>query len=745
MRNTTSLIGGVTLVVLGVCGLCPADAAAQTAQTYDIPWHAPAGGGTPVASGGPYTITGTAGQPDAGPIVTGGPYSIAGGFWVAAAAATPAGADLSITLNDSVDPVLGNQPLVYTATITNNGPAAATAISVATVLAPGLVFNDASGDGWTCHESGGVVTCTRGNLAAGAAPLISIVVTAPASAAGPLTTTATVHATETDPAPGNNTASAATTVIAAPASAPTITITAPAAAAITVSTPDLMVEGVASGAAALARVTWSNDRGGHGIATGTTVWSVANITLSPGRNVITATATDVNGATGSAVVIVTLAARTYYLSEGATGGFFETDIALANPNGTGAPVVLTFYKPDGSAIVLNDTLPALSRKTLVLNDVAGLEAVGGVSTRVTSLLGLPIVVERTMAWDRSGYGAHGEKAAEALALQWYFAEGSQGFFHTYLLLANPSDQANVAIVQYLRESEPPITRTYALLPTSRLTVDAGADAALVGRSFGMIVSFDQPGMAERAMYFGNASAPFWSGGHDSAGETAPSTTWFLAEGATGPFFETFLLLANPGDTDATATLTYLPSSGVPVTKTTNVPAHARVTVNIEGEDPSLANAAVSTQVVATQPILVERSQYWPDPAPNWYEAHNSFGVTALGTKWGLAEGRVGNVDGVANAQTYILLANAGSTPANVTITFLRDNGATPVTKTFTVPPTSRFNVPVGPGTDVPELANENFGALITSDQPIAVERALYWDANGQVWAAGTNATATRLP
>jgi hypothetical protein len=46
---------------------------------------------------------------------------------------------------------------------------------------------------------------------------------------------------------------------------------------------------------------------------------------------------------------------------------------------------------------------------------------------------------------------------------------------------------------------------------------------------------------------------------------------------------------------------------------------------------------------------------------------------------------------------------------------------------------------------VPELADENFGAILTSDQPIAVERSMYANANGQVWAAGTNATATPLP
>jgi hypothetical protein len=35
--------------------------------------------------------------------------------------------------------------------------------------------------------------------------------------------------------------------------------------------------------------------------------------------------------------------------------------------------------------------------------------------------------------------------------------------------------------------------------------------------------------------------------------------------------------------------------------------------------------------------------------------------------------------------------------------------------------------------------------VIESTQPIAVEQALYWNANGVVWAAGTNTTGSRLP
>ncbi len=147
-------------------------------------------------------------------------------------------------------------------------------------------------------------------------------------------------------------------------------------------------------------------------------------------------------------------------------------------------------------------------------------------------------------------------------------------------------------------------------------------------------------------------------------------------------------------------------------------------------------------IASTQPIVVERAQYWPDPAPRWYEAHNSFGVTEAATSWGLAEGRVGGPEAY---QTYILLANPSATDAaTVTLTFLRE-GKTPFTKTVTVNPTSRFNVSTGPGSLVPELQDERFGVSIASNVPIVVERAMYASPGGQLWGAGTNATATRLP
>lgn len=136
----------------------------------------------------------------------------------------------------------------------------------------------------------------------------------------------------------------------------------------------------------------------------------------------------------------------------------------------------------------------------------------------------------------------------------------------------------------------------------------------------MKVTFSQPAVAERSMYFG--MDPFWKAGHESAGVPAPAAAWFLAEGATGAFFETFVLIANPQDTDAEVTLRFLPEGGASITKNKTIPVHSRMTVNIESEDPALANAAVATGVVSTVPTVVERAQYWPDPAPQWYEAHN---------------------------------------------------------------------------------------------------------------------------
>jgi hypothetical protein len=221
----------------------------------------------------------------------------------------------------------------------------------------------------------------------------------------------------------------------------------------------------------------------------------------------------------------------------------------------------------------------------------------------------------------------------------------------------------------------------------------------------------------------------------------PATSWFHAEGASGSFFSTFLLVSNPNDAWADVTLRFLLPNGETVTSFALIRPRQRFTVNPADVNPRLKNAAFSTVVTATQPVVSERAMYWAGEAPPFGEGHASSGVTGTATTWGLAEGRVGGPLGYA---TYILLANPQNTASEVTVTYLWETGA-PVVKEYIVPADSRFNIDVG--TDVPELQNHSFGArvAVTNGVEIAVERSLYWNVNGVLWAGGTNALATRIP
>lgn len=460
----------------------------------------------------------------------------------------------------------------------------------------------------------------------------------------------------------------------------------------------------------------------------------------------TASLYTVNLTTGAATAIGTigtggalrgLAAEvplSYAFAEGATG-FFSTDLAIANPHVVDVPVSIVYLTGNGGSVAQTLTLAPQSRVTVSAASVPGLSA-AEFGTVVTSTAGYAIGVERTMRWDASGYGMHGEQALSGPALTWYFAEGSQGFFDTYLLLVNPTAMTNTATVQFLVEGGAPVTRSFTLGPTSRFNVVTGLVPELAGRSFGAIVTFTAPALAERAMYFGT---PLFNGGSAAAGVTAPSTTWYHAEGATGDYFDLYLLLANPGMADATATLTYYLPSGAPVVKTKVVPAASRLTVNVEADDPLLGDTAVAIAVTADQPILSERAMYWPGSSDQWFESHASWGLTQVSTRWIFAEGRVGGPEAY---ETYLLMANPSATAVTATVRFLKTDGTT-IERDVTVPANARVNLHVN--TDVPELANESFGAVVLASGPLFAERAMYANADGVVWAAGSSATGARLP
>ena len=122
-------------------------------------------------------------------------------------------ADLSVTKTDSPDPVRSGGNLTYTITVTNNGPDAATGVTMTDQLPRNAGYGSASTTQGSCSLKPEKlqVACSLGAIAGGGTVIVTIVVKP--NKKGQITNTATVSAgSPTDPNPANNSASAATTV-----------------------------------------------------------------------------------------------------------------------------------------------------------------------------------------------------------------------------------------------------------------------------------------------------------------------------------------------------------------------------------------------------------------------------------------------------------------------------------------------------------------------------------------------------
>ncbi len=450
-----------------------------------------------------------------------------------------------------------------------------------------------------------------------------------------------------------------------------------------------------------------------------------------------------------------VAALSRYLAEGATSRFFDTQLALFNPTATPARALVRYLNADGTVTARYRYVPGYTRVTLNPKDVLHLP-VAEFSTQLETD-GL-LVLDRTMRWDTTTfYGSHAETAMLAPAPQWYFAEGAtHSGFSLFYLLQNPHATDTTVTLTYLRPGGlPPLEKPYTVAANSRRTIwvnhEAATDPALAdlaATDLSVVVTADDPALpvvAERAMYLDTDGLVFGAG-HESAGVTAPALNWFLAEGATGDYFDLFVLLANPSATPAEVQVTYLLPSGATVVRPHTVPANARVTLWVDHEDAALADTAVSTAVAVTNgvPILAERAMWWPGPTwATWAEAHNSPGSPVTGPTWALAEGEVSQDWHIV---TYLLIANTSPTVGEARVTLYLEDGTTR-TRTFALAANSRFNVDVA--AEFPDVVNQRFGAIVESLGPtpddLVVERAMYSDAPGLVWAAGTNALGTRVP
>jgi len=426
-----------------------------------------------------------------------------------------------------------------------------------------------------------------------------------------------------------------------------------------------------------------------------------------------------------------------YLAEGAQNAFFSTRFALANPTTTNAVAMLRLLGSNGQVTSFVKAVPARSRATVSVGGELAEKPDNDFSTVIES--DQPIVIDRTMTW-QNGLGSHAETSLPAPATNWFLAEGAtHGAFDLFYLLQNPHATTVDVTITYLRPTpRPPVVKTYTLRPNSRRTIWVDTeDPNLAATDVSAAITAVQPIIVERAMYL-TAQGQAFAAGHAGAGISAPAPRWFLAEGATGQFFDMYVLVANPSQTDTDITVTYLLPRGVTFSKTHPVAKQSRLTISVDVDDPRLLDTPVSVIVESVNGtgIIVERAMWWPGQG-QWYEGHLSAGTTATGTRWALAEGEVNPA-----TETYILIANTSASAGSATVTLLFEDG-TSAQQSIPLAANSRENVPVS--AMFPEAANRMFSALIESDgAQIVVERAMYTSTAAQTWAAGTAALGTRL-
>jgi streptogramin lyase len=411
---------------------------------------------------------------------------------------------------------------------------------------------------------------------------------------------------------------------------------------------------------------------------------------------------------------------TFYFAEGYTGDNFQEYACLENPNATAADTWITCMFPDGTSQSQYYSLAPTSRLTVDINQLAG--AGKELSMRVVST-SPGIVAERPMYFNYKGQWSGGSDAVGATspAKDWYFAEGNTlSDFDEYLTVQNPGSKTANLTFHYMVEGAGEHDSSAQVKPGSRATFKT-RDQIGSNLNASLYLSSDENIVAERPMYFNYHGA--WTGGHDVVGANSPNTKWYFAEGTTRGGFEEWLCLQNPGTTPMTVDATYQlgQGQGSPIKKSYALPAHQRLTVSVNREIGT--NKDASVYLSSASAFVAERPMYF-DYHDAWDGGHDVIGANNPATTWLFAEGTTRD-----NFNEWLCLQNPGSADAHATITYYTTSGGA-VTRHWTVPANSRLTVNVNDDAG----ANQDLSAKVTSDEPVIVERPMYFDYNG--WTGG---------
>jgi len=202
----------------------------------------------------------------------------------------------------------------------------------------------------------------------------------------------------------------------------------------------------------------------------------------------------------------TTAASDYFLAEGTTAWGFTTWVLIQNPASAPADVTITYMTGTGAKAQPSFTLAGNSRKTIKVNDVAGMEATD-FSTAVHG--SSPIIAERSMYWDNgTGEACHDSIGMSSSHRTFYLPDGeTANGRETWTLVQNPNSSAVTVEVSYLKAGGGVETLTKSIPANSRMTFNM-ADKVPNGRASIMVTSQSagKKIMVERAMYWNSRGA-----------------------------------------------------------------------------------------------------------------------------------------------------------------------------------------------------------------------------------------------
>jgi len=304
------------------------------------------------------------------------------------------------------------------------------------------------------------------------------------------------------------------------------------------------------------------------------------------------------------------------------------------------------------------------------------------------------------------------------AEQYYFAGGLQtASAKSFVNLLNANGQPATVKLTFYFNNGATDTKTVTVKPTSQQTLAVASLEPFSG-AFGLVVSADRRITAQL-----NINRP-GQDGDAILGNTGLGQTWYLAEGYTGLSFRESVSILNPDQTTpAHVQLQILPLGGgagksVPVT----VPAHSNGVVDINAQFPGKSVSIVAT---SDRPVVVERTLTF---GANGYGMTTRAGTNTAATSWVFAEGTTVN-----RFETFLTVLNPNLTPALVTASFFGGGGNPLGSRTVLVAARSRANIKLN---DI--LSASGVASVVTSDQPVVVERPEYFGSPNSAGIPGSD-------